>query len=160
MRPNYLAKDETPTEPVIEHALKTWCMDKMPDAVILLQPTSPLRAKDSLAKAIKLFEENDADSLMSVTLSHSFFWRNPGNPTPTYDYEKRPRRQDIKPSDYLYRENGSIYITKTNFYLERNNRLGGKIVMFEQPENESYEIDTEIDFMFLECLASDFAGAK
>ena len=54
--------------------------------------------------------------------------------TPEYDYLNRKRRQDIKPEEKKYFENGSIYIfTKEHFELT-NNRLGGKIGYVIFPE--------------------------
>jgi len=51
LRPAHLAQDDTPTEPVLIHAIKTWCGDDIPGLVMLLQPTSPLRLPDSIGKA-------------------------------------------------------------------------------------------------------------
>jgi CMP-N,N'-diacetyllegionaminic acid synthase len=45
MRPADLARDETPHLPVLQHAV-TWLAEQhgyRPDAVVILQPTSPLR---------------------------------------------------------------------------------------------------------------------
>ncbi len=111
-----------------------------------------MRLEQTLEEAIATFINSGADSLLSVCASHSFFWTSKDNPCATYDINKRPRRQDILPEDIQYRETGSIYLTRTEILLSEGNRLGGKIVMHEMQEIESWEIDTEFDFLFIELL--------
>lgn len=153
LRPPELAQDTTPTEPVLLHALAQYVeRGHVPDAVILLQPTSPLRLPGSLAAAIAQFEQQAADSLLSVCPSHHFFWRTPDSPAASYDYRQRPRRQDIPDSQRLYRENGSIYITRTEILRRDKNRLGGRISLFMMREEESWEIDSPTDFSIVETL--------
>ncbi len=152
LRPSHLAEDATSTERVLIHAVEAWCEGNFPNTVMLLQPTSPLRLPNSIGAAIALYESGAADSLLSVCESHAFFWKNNSHPQALYDYHNRPRRQDIKPTDRLYRENGSIYLTKTNALLRNKNRLGDMLVMFVMEECESWEIDTEVDFFIVEEL--------
>ena len=153
VRPAELAQDSTPTEPVLLHALAE-CERSgyRPDAVVLLQATSPARRPGAIDRAIEQFEREGADSLLSVCENHHFFWKNRSAPEALYDYRKRPRRQDIGEEARWYRENGSIYVTRTGLLRGQHNRLGGKIAMFLMSEDESHEIDTQHDFRVLEGL--------
>jgi N-acylneuraminate cytidylyltransferase len=157
LRPAEIAQDLTPTEAVLIHAVQNWSSNKIPDAVILLQPTSPIRLPKSIRNAVIKFEHERADSLLAVSRSHAFFWKNNENPIALYDFHDRPRRQDIKKIDELFRETGSIYITKTNLLLEYQNRLGGRISLFETDDIESLDIDTELDFIIAEAIMKSSA---
>jgi N-acylneuraminate cytidylyltransferase len=153
LRPPELAQDSTPTEPVLLHAIaELERSGYLPDAVILLQATSPARRSGAIDAAIERFEREDAESLVSVCENHHFFWKNGQAPEALYDFRNRPRRQDIGEDARWYRENGSIYITRTHVLRAQRNRLGGKITMFLMSQAESWEIDTESDFRVLEAL--------
>lgn len=151
-RPSKFATDTATTESVINHYLAS--LSNKPEIIILLQPTSPLRPKDSLDKAIKKYKEGNYDTLLSISPTHRFFWKikENGVPFPEYDYTNRPRRQDIVRKNINFVENGSLYIFSTKHFLKTNNRLGGKIGYVEWPEEYSVEIDSLLDFQFLEKL--------
>lgn len=156
IRPKYLAQDETPTEPVLKHALN-WFESKGEsfDAIILMQPTSPIRHKSTIGNAIKEFEGKQVNSLVTVCENHGFFWKNIKNPEALYNYKNRPRRQDINEEDRWYRETGSIYITRTQAFLSENNRLCDPIGIHVMRDDEGYEIDSLTDFEIVESLIAN-----
>ena len=62
IRPAHLAEDTTATEPVIEHAIEFYTENGWePEAVMLLQATSPVRLPGTLARAVRQFAENGKD---------------------------------------------------------------------------------------------------
>ncbi|MBI1920073.1 MAG: acylneuraminate cytidylyltransferase [Geobacter sp.] len=152
MRPEELALDATPTEPVLRHVLETIAQEPgfVPEHVVLLQPTSPLRTADDIDAAYELFLSEGRDSLLSVCPYHGFIWSEGGKTARplNYDYRNRPRRQDM--SQFL--ENGSIYIFGRDRFIAENNRLCGTISLYVMPEERSPEIDTLFDLELVEQL--------
>ncbi len=151
-RPPELSTDSATTESAIHHFVNKF--KKKPDILVLLQPTSPYRPKGSLENAITHFTENGFDSLLSITPTHRFFWRVKNDQTTfaEYDYLNRLHRQDLKQEDIRYMENGSLYIFTRRHFDKTGNRLGGKIGYVEWPEEYSIEIDTSLDFEFVEKI--------
>lgn len=155
-RPDELAQDTTPTEPVVEHVIQVLSeRGERPDGVMLLQATSPVRLATTLARAIEQFEDTAVDSLVGVVANPPFLWAGEGAfAVPHWDYKHRRRRQDMTQAELRYRETGSVYVTKPEIYEEEHNRLGGKIGLFVMDSVEGIDIDTLADFEVAEQTLS------
>jgi N-acylneuraminate cytidylyltransferase len=150
-RPEELARDESPTEPAVLHALEAMTRPEGLSAVLLLQATSPVRRPGTLDRAVREFEASGADALVGVVESPPFLWRGPGaQPTALYDVAARPRRQDLLDAQRVYRETGSLYLTRIEAFRSTGNRLVGAIRLFVMREDEGADIDTEEDFLAVE----------
>ena len=153
-RPVELANDTASSESALIHALTAIeTAGGNPELVVFLQCTSPLRTGSDIDRAIQQLWDENADSLLSVSPTHRFLWRhfNGVAQSINYDYQNRPRRQDMNPQ---YVENGSIYIFKPWVLKDLGNRLGGKISLYVMSEEQSWEIDTLADFEYVEFLLS------
>jgi CMP-N-acetylneuraminic acid synthetase len=114
MRPVALAADDTPMVPVIQHALaETARSGWLPDIIVLLQPTSPLRRPDHIRDAVTLLRETKADSVVTVVevprhLSPDYVMRiDDGRLKPFLaDGVRVTRRQDARPA---YSRDGTVY---------------------------------------------------
>ncbi|HJE51216.1 MAG TPA: acylneuraminate cytidylyltransferase family protein [Tessaracoccus flavescens] len=153
-RPLELAQDETPTEPVVLHAIEECTAGYgRPDAVMLLQATSPVRRTGTLERAVAEFEASGHDSLVGVVPNPPFLWSvDGGDAVAHWDWENRRRRQDMTPEQLRYRETGSVYVTRTEIYERLNNRMGGRIGLFIMDEAEGVDIDTFHDLSLAESL--------
>jgi len=152
-RPVELATDSATSESAVKHTLE-YLKERegyKSNLVVFLQCTSPVRISQDIDQAVQLLLDEDADSLVSVTPWHGLNWiRDNGEAkSVTFDYRNRPRRQDMRPE---FRENGSIFIFKPWVLYELNNRLGGKIVLFEMNPWTRFEADTLEDFALCEWI--------
>lgn len=146
-RPAELAQDATASEPVIEHAIEViTSASGRPDRVMFLQATSPVRLPGTLARALREFDDTSVDSLVGVVPEPIFLWQKEPEVRALYPFQNRPRRQDMTPDQLRYRETGSLYLTRTEVYLEQHNRLGGRIGLFIMDPAEGIDIDTPDDF--------------
>ena len=153
MRPEDISGDTASTESSMLHCCEFLERESyLPDIIVLIQCTSPIRSKGVFDQAIAAFRSKNYDSMLSVSESHRFTWKNPNAPEASYDHRNRPRRQDISPLDREYLETGSFYVTKSSILVHEKNRLGGKIGFFLTPEVESFEIDSDVDFIICEEL--------
>ena len=122
------------------------------DLIVLLQPTSPLRRKKTLEKAIKLVETDSADSSITLKDNHLFFWEQDGQFVKP-KYTDRPRRQDMKSQ---LSETGSIYVTRYKNFIETGIRLSGKTKSVVCEDSESVDVDNLFDLKFVNFLVDEY----
>jgi len=156
VRPADLAADTTPMLPVLLHAVHA--MDAAgfhADAVVLLQPTSPLRRAEHIDAAVDLLERSGADSIVSVVdVPHQF---NPvsvmrlegGQLVPFLAGPPVLRRQD-KPR--VFARNGPAVLAVRTSVLEGGSLYGNDVRPLLMTSEESLDIDTPADLELLEYL--------
>jgi len=150
MRPENLADDNSATLPVLQNVIERLNMNF--DAILTLQPTSPLRTTADINNSLKIFnEDKDADSLVSVVeVPHNYSSEKIMNYDGRYltGNNKIKRRQEVLPT---YARNGAaIYITKID---KLNNYIfGGKIIPYFMSKFNSFDIDDMEDWKIVEKL--------
>ncbi len=153
LRPKNISTDESTTESAVEHFCSFLDREEFDyENILLIQCTSPIRAIDRFDNAIRDFYERRLDSLVSVSTKQQFLWKNFENPIANYNHEKRPRRQDIRKSEKNYTETGSFYLFKRSMFMEAKNRICGSYGLYLTPEEESFDIDSELDFSICEVV--------
>jgi N-acylneuraminate cytidylyltransferase len=151
-RPIELSTDTASSEDALVHAIDRIEKEggRNIDIVVFLQATSPLRNPADIDNALRKFIDQDADSLFSGAILEDFLiWGDENGKLESinYNYRNRGLRQTRKKQ---YVENGSIYIFKPAVLKKENNRLGGKIIVYEMEFWKSYEIDSYEDIEICE----------
>ncbi|MBM9501947.1 acylneuraminate cytidylyltransferase family protein [Leptospira sp. 201903071] len=120
---------------------------------VLLQPTSPLRIAEDIDSAIENCISFGSDSCVSVTeVEESPFWMYRIENFRLKSILESPpafRRQDLPE---IYSLNGAVYISKIKSLLEKKSFLRSDTLAYIMPSIRSVDIDTEMDFDFLEYL--------
>ena len=162
-RPAELSRDDTPHLPVVQHAA-AWMRDHANytfDAVMVLQPTSPLRTSTDIAAAVALLESTGADSVLSVSEVpvHSHPSRTlrldasdqavlfaTGEPV----RKRINRRQDLPPAWLM---NGAVYACRTAvLFASEPSLYGDRVVAYRMPHERSSSIDDMDDWAAAERL--------
>ena len=126
------------------------------DAIILLQPTSPLRTTEDISNAISLYKEKSANAIVSVTeCEHSPLWCNtlPDNLSMDnfiLDNIKKTRSQDLP---IYYRLNGAIYLVKTVIFQQEKQFIPSFTYSLIMKNENSIDIDTEFDFNLAKLIS-------
>ena len=145
-RPDSISGDTASSESALIHACEVIRSNgRLPDAIMMLQATSPLRETLELDGAVNKFAKGTLDSMFSASQPEDMLlWieRASDLQSLNYDYKSRKRRQDAADGPQVWIETGSFYITNTELLLTSGNRLGGRIGMWAVPFWKSFEIDS------------------
>ncbi|MBQ9069218.1 MAG: acylneuraminate cytidylyltransferase [Eggerthellaceae bacterium] len=149
-RDSGLAADAVTLDPVVYDA--TVRMEQLRattyDAVVTLQPTSPLLTVATLDAALEEFASGKTDSLISVVNDPHLSWRESEDGSIAPAYEKRLNRQQLPPE---YRETGAFLVARRQCVTPES-RLGAAIGVFEVPAHEALDIDTTEDWIVSEAM--------
>jgi len=126
------------------------------DYLIDLDATAPLRDVEDIVNSFKQFKENNNDNLITAMPSR----RSPYFNLVEVDKNAKVslsktldspilRRQDAPKS---YDMNASIYIWKRETILTKNKLFLENTGLYVMPEERSIDIDSELDFKFVEFL--------
>jgi CMP-N-acetylneuraminic acid synthetase len=160
LRPIELARDDTPTLPVVQHALQ-WLeaqSDRF-DAMCLLEPTSPFRTAADIDACVKLFDETGADTVVSVIPvpdkyhPHRVLFKDEHDCLHSCLGNLKPilRRQD-RPVAFC--RDGSVYVTRREVIMEQHTLYGKVIRGFPIDPSRTMNIDSPSDWEIAETLVS------
>jgi CMP-N,N'-diacetyllegionaminic acid synthase len=158
LRPAELATDIATTFDAIKHVINFYKSNfgKEFDYIVLLEPTSPLREKQDIDKAIEQLLDSRADSIVGVCKTESqnpafLVYKNMNNYISGYENKdmKPLRRQDIKE---VYFFEGSVYASKTKALMNKATFYHNSTIGYEVEKYKSLEIDDMDDFVMVEAV--------
>jgi CMP-N,N'-diacetyllegionaminic acid synthase len=157
LRPKEISTDESKSIDYYMHAIDFF-EDKgvFFDAILLLQPTSPIRSHKLLIEAIQLFNEKENDSLISVYEEEYI------NDLVMYKLDKlnnlvslnRLHNKGVRRQDHsgIYVRNGTIYITKIPFIKNTKTIVSDNSSYIQMSKLDSVNIDTTEDLYLARLL--------
>lgn len=155
LRPDYLGADTTSTEDVCEHMLGFLTRETDIDvsSFMFLQPTSPLRTAVHIKGAVKVFEEMNADSVVSVTrFAHPLEWALDAVNGVLVPFDSEGLNKRSQECKVRYHPNGAIFVFNTKFFSKRVGRYGNRSFPYVMDRSCSVDIDTKEDFELAEYL--------
>ena len=143
-RPESLAGPTASVIDAIAHALETvggtW------DYVVLLQPTSPLRAAADIDGAVRLCHESGAPSVIGVSPM----------PKPQSFYGRIEADGVYRPNPPLPDEavilNGAVYVGRPQILLRDRTFQSPDALAWSMPPERGWDVDTLFDFVVCEAL--------
>ncbi len=160
MRPIKLASDTAGKLDVLRHTLieaEKYYGIKF-DALLDLDATAPVRTVEDIENIVNIFKVKNPDCIFSVVKAR----RNPyfniveenedGTVKVCKQFSKEIcRRQD---APVVYEMNASMYVYDRRFLLDTSNKMpySKKALIYEMEELSGFDIDSEIDFKFIEFL--------
>lgn len=157
MRPSQLARDDSPEWLAWRHALNYLKSEGcLPDAMVSVPVTAPLREPIDIEKCIDDFSRGGADAVITVS---------PAQRSPYFNMVKRnddgtvglvitppknfSRRQD---APQIFDVATVAYVVSPEFVLTKNALFEGRIRGVEVSPENAIDIDTLLDFHVAECL--------
>lgn len=128
-RPPELAKDDTPTLPVVQNVFD----NVGGDVIATLQPTSPFLTVDDIKASLDLLLNSNADSVTSVIegpkdLAFQMRWA---------------KRLELLPNIMV--ENGAIYWITAKALEQGNDWYSGNLYGYQMSKERSLDIDNGVD---------------
>ena len=151
LRSKKLSSENVKMLSVLKNALIVNNLRKKAKTIVLLQPTSPLRKVEHIDKAIKIFDQEKADTLVSVCYTNVISSESKimieNNKYLRFFNKKKDKF--IKGKKYLIRNGPAILVTKASLIL-KNKLYGNKIIPFKMHNKFSLDINYHKDFRYAE----------
>lgn len=158
-RPSHLTGDDVPVLHVILDVLRSLIIDGYePDAVALLQPTSPFVTSDQISECIGMLGYEDVNSVQTVTsIPHNhhawnqrLIYADYGNVDFIYKEEREAAwNKQMKPVYYAF---GNLVVTKTKALMDGLGVFAQPSMPLKIPRPYAVDVDTMEDVEYAEWL--------
>lgn len=158
-RPDDLATDEAAKLPAIQHCVEETetLTNQTFDVIVDLDVTSPLRNVRDIQEAVTLLEEKQVSNVITGM---------PARRSPYFNLVEVDERGVVKLSKSTdspivrrqdapkcYDMNASIYVWERDVLFESNTIFHEDTLLYVMPEDRSIDIDSDLDFQFVEFLS-------
>jgi len=157
LRPKSLSKDNSSKLLAIKHALQEseFFFKKKFDICFDLDLTSPLRKIKDIKKALKIFNNEKANNLFSVTNSKKNpYFNMVEKKNNTYVLSKKTSRVYFSRQKLpkVFEMNASIYIFKRDFFKKNSSIFNSKTSVYIMPRERSIDIDDKLDLKIVRSI--------
>ena len=146
-RPKKYSTDSASTDSVIKNVLENEKKNKY-DFLCIIEPTSPLRSKESLKKAFYFLNKNKVNSLITVNLFENYYGFLKNKKFYYLSKSFLPRQKRKK----LYIETGTFYFVKTTYFIKYKKIRSKNPSYIEVPKKEIIDINEFEDLKIAEKL--------
>jgi CMP-N-acetylneuraminic acid synthetase len=159
LRPKNLSEDSSPERKAWQHALNFLLEEegKLPDIMISVPATSPLREPSDLDACIEEYLNSEVDTLLTVmeaARNPYFTMLSKDENTGLFDLAFKSEKQIIRRQDApkIFDIASIAWVTDPNFVLSNDNLYDGRVGAIEVPAERAIDIDTMLDFKIAELL--------
>lgn len=159
-RPFELSKDNTPEWQAWKHALN-YLKDveqSLPEVMVSLPTTSPLRQVSDIEACLDEFEKGDADIVVTIAASHKnpYFNMVKKELDGTFSLVNKSTRNlsNRQSAPEVFDITTVCYVVNSNFVLSNKGIFQGKVKAVTIPPERAIDIDTEFDFQVVEALVN------
>lgn len=156
LRPVELSTDTATSVDAAIHALEWYEAENGDvDGLLLLQPTSPFRTKETVRRGLALFKKNNHKTVLGISRTHAhpmWTFRIDGDYLVPFmeEHGLGMRSQDLQTT---YVVNGCFYlITPVSLHADRSFMGSNTIPLLIESQKEALDVDTEWDFNIAEIL--------
>lgn len=158
MRPEHLARDDSPEWLAWRHALEFVQEEEgaLPEVMVSVPTTAPLRLPLDIENCLDEYERGDADLVITVSRARRspYFNMVKHNDDGTLSLVIPPaaavtRRQD---APAVFDMATVAYVLHPEFVLQRNALFDGRVKAVDVPYERAIDIDTLLDFQIAESL--------
>lgn len=145
------ARDTSSTEDVLLNIADLKGL-KDEDAIVTLHPTSPFRSRGLIDSCIRLYLDNDLDSVLTVAQKKIRMGKldNAGRFVFLEDYSPYMHQVSFTAIDIC-----SVYVTRVEYLKRMQFVIGERCMAIEVDEIEAHDINTPTDWLFAEFLLNE-----
>lgn len=157
-RPDELATDQAAKIPAIRHCVRE--VERITatrfTTLVDLDATSPLRLAEDIVGAVRLLEEKGVSNVITGMNARRspYFNLVEADADGFVRLAKKLERPVVRRQDgpKCYDMNASVYVWRRDCLFESDSVFNGDTLLYEMPDDRSIDIDSELDFQFVEFL--------